>query len=135
MINSCKILRCAVCVMACGLLFLGCKKEQKLEIPEQLAGTTWETYKMDGSTVELSFFEGKCTLSMTAAPAEGGEKGETTFRDYRYTYAPPRLQLVGVEDETDRLTGEVTTDGKHTIYITLYNQDNSFNEMFGKMIW
>jgi hypothetical protein len=119
---SCKITRFLICVVVCGWFFVGCK-DDKLEIPKQLAGSTWRGWMIEGPTYELTFAESDCILTTITTTEDGKE--DVTVKSYLYTYDMPNLLFVSKEDETDKLYGELITNGASYLLLSLHTKDYS----------
>lgn len=120
--SSCKIFRILICIVACGWLLTSCK-DDKLEIPKQLAGTTWRGWMIEGPTLELSFTESDCTLTTITTTEEGVDN--ISVKSYRYTYDLPKLHFVSKDHAEDILYGEFITDNESYLLLAIHNEDNS----------
>lgn len=117
-----KFTHCFLSIMVFAWLFVGCK-DDKIEIPQQLVGSTWRGWMIEGPTYELTFAEKDCLLTTTTTTED--EKQEVTVKTYNYTYERPNLQFVCAEDETDKLYGEVITIGDSYLLLSLHTKDYS----------
>lgn len=127
---SCRIIRALFCLSLCGYALCGCK-DDKLEIPRQLSGTSWAVYATDGPNYELTFDEKECELTTIVKTED--EKEDVSIKVYRYSYSRPSVMLTSIEDENEKLTGEVSTDGSSYIVMSLNNEDYSWSTSFWKL--
>ncbi|MDE6446003.1 MAG: hypothetical protein K2L06_03975 [Alistipes sp.] len=113
-----------------------CDKETTISIPETIAGTAWAATKGDGSHISLVFDAETYSLERyepndgkTEQTAEPNEEQPAKTRTYRYER--PRVELL--EGSEVILSGEITTDGKSYLMMSLHNADNNIVETLFKV--
>lgn len=78
---------------------------------------------IEGPTYELTFAESDCILTTITTTEDGKE--DVTVKSYLYTYDMPNLLFVSKEDETDKLYGELITNGASYLLLSLHTKDYS----------
>ncbi|MDE5708612.1 MAG: hypothetical protein K2I32_04060 [Alistipes sp.] len=108
-------------------------KETTNPIPDSLAGTNWTATTQEGDLVSLAFDAETYTLEQyssydgkTTREEEPSEQQPTLT----YRYARPRVELL--EDAETVLSGEIATDGKSQLTMTLQNADKNVTLRFLK---
>ncbi len=126
----------SIILLALMWALTACDKETTISLPETIAGTAWAATKGDGSHISLVFNAETYSLERyepndgkTEQTAEPNEEQPAEIRTYHYE--PPRVELLDGSDVI--LSGEVTTDGKSYLMMSLHNADNNIVETLFKV--